>query len=358
MSRNILFCDRNDLTASSDFSSEESSFPFTNALTNNRSQYWLPQGNFTLTTSNNLLYINDGSDKTVTMTVGNYATGTLLATQIQTQLNASSSGWTVTYNTSTYLFTLTCSSVATLRWSVTTNSIAETIGFVVTIDAFDPVTSDEARRHSHEFIDLDLVSRRAVDFAGLLGISGESFSLSSDATIKLQGSNINDFVNPDYEVEGVVDGTGGFVIADGSTYRYWRLHIEDKRNTNTFKWAFVYMGRATETTRNISNGFQATKIDPTEKVEVEDGSFYFYQRKSYHTFGNISMRHLTKEDRQALQDTFNIVGIQRPFFIVIDPDRCISSNEFIKLVRFSAAPTFTHLRDQRFETQVSLIEVL
>lgn len=86
----IRFCENNMITAGSvmDYSSQLSEFPFSNCYNSERTKVWKPAGFFLITTSNNKLYINDGSDKTATITSGEYISPALLATQIQTQLNA------------------------------------------------------------------------------------------------------------------------------------------------------------------------------------------------------------------------------------------------------------------------------
>lgn len=79
---------------------------------------------------NDKLYINDGSNKTVTLTAGDYLTPQGLAEHATTQLNASSSGWSVTYDADRegYLFARS-SGTAQLKFATTTQSCARTFGF-------------------------------------------------------------------------------------------------------------------------------------------------------------------------------------------------------------------------------------
>lgn len=99
---------------------------------------------------NDRLYINDGSAVAVTLTAGSYATGALLATEVQTQLNAASSNWACTYSVSTRKFTISRSAgTAQLLWSTgvagsTARSVAVTLGFIHGTDktAGSPYVSD------------------------------------------------------------------------------------------------------------------------------------------------------------------------------------------------------------------------
>lgn len=95
------------------FSSQASGYPFTNVVDPLRSRVWRTAGNFTITDANNKIYIDDGAGKTVTLTNGNYTAATL-ASHIQAQLNAASSGWTVAYTSNK--FTLTNSGSVTVIW--------------------------------------------------------------------------------------------------------------------------------------------------------------------------------------------------------------------------------------------------
>lgn len=126
MRNNLISLSVNSFT----FSSETTGFEAANVLNTNRSETWKPSGNFTIDSTNNIIYINDGSNKDIAITEGNYATPDLMATEIQTKLNASSSNWTVSYDTGggTFKFTISNTSSVTLRLSSTTNAVWDTIG--------------------------------------------------------------------------------------------------------------------------------------------------------------------------------------------------------------------------------------
>src|SRR5690606_33367489 len=107
---------------------------------------------------------------TVTLTEGSYTYATL-ATHIQTQLNAASSGWTVAYSTTTGKFTISRSGSGTLRFSETTDAAWDTLGFLGAVDdASGPWVSDEQRNHTDEWVKVDLLSAREVDAFFLSGV--------------------------------------------------------------------------------------------------------------------------------------------------------------------------------------------
>lgn len=77
----------------------------------------------------NSVVFNDGSDYTVSLTAGQY-TASALATHLQTQLNASGSSvtFTVTYSTTTLLFTIAGDSAITLKWA-SSGKLGTLLGF-------------------------------------------------------------------------------------------------------------------------------------------------------------------------------------------------------------------------------------
>ena len=94
----VRFCQNNFLGASYatlTFTSAASGAAGANSVLPERHKRWIPNGHFEVTSSNNTVYINDGSNKTVTLTVASYTSGSALASHIQTQLNVSSTLWTL-----------------------------------------------------------------------------------------------------------------------------------------------------------------------------------------------------------------------------------------------------------------------
>ena len=169
MANNLAGLTLNDVQ----FSSELSGFPGTNAFNEFRSSLWKTSGHFLITLdSNDKIYINDGSDKTATITAGSYTSATDLCVAMATALNAVSSNWSCTYDTfgGTYKFTISRSSAAVLRLSVTSESIWDTIGFTSTINTASLTShvANEQRNHTNEFITLDFGYLTPVTFIGII----------------------------------------------------------------------------------------------------------------------------------------------------------------------------------------------
>ena len=90
----------------------------------------IPNTQYSINSSNNLIYFTDGSGSWVgTITPGSYNTITIL-TAIATAMNAVSSGYSATYNSSTFFITISNSGDFELTFGTnTTDSAAYPLGF-------------------------------------------------------------------------------------------------------------------------------------------------------------------------------------------------------------------------------------
>jgi len=370
----IRFMDNNlgELTTASIMkSSQLSAFPVSNINNKFRSKVWRPDGYFLITLdSNDLLYINDGSDKTVTITAGEY-NPTTLATEIQTQLNTVSSGWTFDYNNTAgeFSFRFAHASGHTLRFSQQTEALWADLGFVLTTDEVISTEriADEPRNHMYEFVQWDLGYNAPVEFFGVISPLGEEFTLSVDATIKIQANNLSDFTSPPLDVTLTRQDQGLFRFFDDiadTGYRFWRFYFEDKTNTGGpegFEFSYIYLGDYTTLTgTNIQNGFRKRIVDPSLRTTSEQGQIYFDRKTKYSEFTSAGIALLTKGERDTLEQLFYDFGTHTPLFVSLDPALCISDElgDFTKYVIFDREPEFRHVRHQYFNMTLQLREVL
>lgn len=358
------------LTANTvDYSSQLAAFPFSNAIGSTRSKCWRPSGCFTITATNNLIYINDGSDKTITLTVGKYSIPTLLATHIQTQLNASSTNWTVTYDSTggTYKFTISNTSSVTLRLSQTINSTWSSIGFLTTSDISGvSFIGDIQRNHTSEYAIFDFSTRVPINFFAMIGPLDEIFELSNNAIVKLQASNLNNWSAPPIDLTIPVTDRGIFYftgsISDVS-YRYWKIEIIDPSNPlgPSFKIGNIYLGDyITITNRNIANGFEINEIDLSSVSNAESGFLYFDKRAKYQSLDSLSIGLLDRTDKDILSSMWNRLGNTTPFYVSLDPTLFVTTNTYdlTKFVIFNSAPKYTHVIRDIFTMSFSLREVI
>lgn len=346
---------------------ELAGFPVENIIDQYRFKKWVFPGSFVIVTGqNDTLYINDGSNKTVTLTAGTY-TGTTLAAHIQTKLNVSSTLWTCTYSLTTWTFTIARSSgTKTLRLSQSFFAVWDTLGFIGTTDQ-NAAAADEQRNHTYESVTFDLGIAKRCRAAIVIAPSGTSFPFSTTAEITIQANSVNDWSNPPLEETLTHDRRGAAVFLDfldDTTYRYWRITFTDRTNTDgpeSMLVSNIYLGDYVSLeANNVDTGFKRKLVDPSEKSYSDSGVMYARTKTKYWTFGGLEMRYLTDDDRDEIETMVEELGTTTPFFIAIDPLANISTavTEHTKYVVFDGEPDLDHILYNMYSFSFSVREVL
>jgi hypothetical protein len=350
-------------------SSALAGFPATNLTDSYRFRTWKPAGNFTIDATNNKIYINDGTDRTITLTSASYTYSTL-ASHIQTQLNASSSAWTCTYSTTTFLFTIGRSAgTAILRFTQTSGAAWDMLGYTPVIDTSSGtgLAANEVRNHTSEWIHLDLGVATEITFVSLLGLLGEVYSISDTATVTLMGNSSDSFTAPALTVTLTPDTHGLYKFTDdetNTTYRYWKLNIVDRLNINgptAFEFGYFYLGDYTTIeSRNVSSGFSKSQVDTTQAETSESGAMYFQTGFKYMKFESVEIGYMEASDRRALEQIFYDLGKYTPFFVSFDPTLLVSeeTSELTRYVVFDDEPKFTHVKTDVYSVRMSFREVM
>ena len=333
-------------------SSAQTDYPVSNLQDSNRTKQWKAAGNFVIDSTNENFYIDDGSPKTVAITNGEY-TGDGLATRIETDLNLSSSGWTVSYSSSTYKFSVTHAS-ADIDFSSTTNAIWDTIGYTGSTDVTlsgSPLEADEIRIHSLEYIDIDF-GANAYDlrFWGLITSIGSVMGMSNSSTVTIKANNTYSWTSPPIDQSFTRNDQGYFdFLADGSNYRFARIEFQDRTNPNgpgAINASYVYVGDFIDfSTTNIASGFQKQTNDPSNVQTAQSGRRFFNTRNRFTSFNNIAIQLPSRADRLTFEQFVHDFGLSNPFFISIDPGTMISDDlaELTKFVNFDGLPTLNHV---------------
>ena len=358
--------DAGNITASSALSS----FPARNFANTARSKIWRPAGNFEVTTSNQNIYINDGTDKTAVLTVGSY-TPASLATEIQTQLNAVSANWTCSYDLSTeYKFTISNTGSVTLRFATTTNAAWDMLGYTLTSNQTSTsFKAQEQRNHTAEWYKLDASASVTFDTFMVISPIDEVFPLSTNATIKLQANNVDVWTSPplDRTITRLDNGLYDFFDDDLTetlrTYRYWRFYYEDRLNPKGpegVSFGHVYMGDYLTTNTNVASGFTKPTVDPSRASESESGARFFEERTKYTLLNGMAYQVIAEDDRLALEGLYSEFGRTRPLFVSVDPKLEISPNlgNLTYYVNFNADPTPQSLFRDKYSYTLSLREAV
>jgi hypothetical protein len=326
---------------------------------------------FNVESDNKKIYINDGSDKTITLSEGVY-TGATLATEVQTQLNASSSNWTVSYTGSTRKFTISNTGSVTLRFTQTTDQAWEMLGFTSgAADDTDTTWTGSAVAYWNIYLTWDFGTATTVDFFAAITPPNVDFFASSSATIELLANTTDSWVSPaqTFTLTRTNDGVFVFLDAEASTsYRYWQLRVNDPGVSDfSSQWvtgmpiSHIYIGQYQElSSAFVSRGFSKSIDDRDIVFESHQGARYRLQRHKRRTIEGVACRNLTDTDRATLEQIFYDNGIYEPFYVCLDPMLDVSTDHSVltKYVTFANAPTVINVVRDRYDVVMDFIEAL
>lgn len=361
------------ISASISVSSALSAFPISNAINKFRSRVFKFSGRFTISSTTNKLYINDGAPKTISLTAGEYTTPALLATHIQTQLNATSSGWTVTYDSvgETFRFIIANTGSVTLRLSTTTDAVWTTIGYTTSLDIVGTsFTADRQRNHyPNETITMDMGFNATMTFLGLIGPLNEVFSINEGATVKLLGSNLNQWTTPPLSITLDVTDKGILRHLDDQTdtaYRFWRIELDDTASPNPAGPEGVSIGNLylgdyiTLSNRNVGIGFDKGDVDKSDVEESTSGVLHFDRKTKYQTISGASIGLLDKADKDTLSAMYEKLGNTTPFYVSLDPTLAVTDEltELTLYVVFPVEPRLIHIIAETYSMSLSFRELV
>lgn len=342
------FIDSATLTASSSLSG----YPASNLYSGIRSKVWKANGLFEISSSNNKVYIN-GS--TFTLTAGSYTSATLI-----THFNSVTS--TTLSRNSNGRFVITLGGSGTLNLATTTNAVWSTLGFLTSVDLTATVfTANERRYNTSEWLKVDIGQPQTPDFAALIPPANEVFSCVN-ATIKLQGNNVDVWTAPQVDETMTVSSSGAFV-APSSTLepcRYWRILINDVTNS-TISAAVAWISTSViNTNTNIATGFTRSRADTTIRSVSEGGQVYSDRRPRVLSIQGASVQYLKGQELIDMEQLAYDLGTGRPFFIVIDPSLTVSTtlDQMTHYVEQDSDVQFAHVLNSYYNFSFSLREVL
>lgn len=328
-------------------SSEESNLPFTNCLDEDMSKVWQTTGFFD-TTGTQMEFDDGGGAQTLTLNV-DYQNPEDLRAGLQGELNFLSSGWTVSYNTTTGKFSLSNPTPFTLIISDPNSDLYEILGWTGNTD-IGPTTSsiaDQRRNHQFERVSVDFGYRPQIGFFAMIPPRGENFGVSKNGSIQLLASNTAFASGSDLTVDATITERGAFFVFDqiDADYRHWFINITDPTNPegSGIRIAHLYLGEYVQLGKNISTGFQDTIVDPSSLQEAQSGKLFIDKRTKYAATTNLSIPLSSISDKETLQDIFLRQGFDGHWYLILDPRLKLSSEVDMlnRFVRFDSNPEFT-----------------
>lgn len=342
---NTNYLDR-DILANDDVSSENASFPVSNIYNKQRrSKIWRSEGYFEVTALNNQIIFEEtnGVPLTATIAIGSYSTIALMSTAIQTALEAAgASGYIVSQ--SNYLFTYTSDGfggggIFNLLTTNVSFTAYDLLGLDNTADKTGSLfySSDFVRIHSSEWIKWDMgISTNPTTFF-MISKRNQPIKISPAATIKLQGSETDNWISPSYEQSITYDDEVMSLVSDIGLHteplRYWRLLIIDRNNPQGYiELGAAFLGNYFSPQRGrVAFPLSSTIIDRTETVFSEGGQSFSDIREKTQQY-SFSWYGLEKQDVEELEIFFENYGTGIPFFISMDTAEYFSTSRERRII--------------------------
>lgn len=205
---------------------------------------------FVISSSNNTIIFNDGTDKTATIAAGTY-TGSELATAIQTALNTAygSSVFTSSYDSAAYKFSITNGSPSSVNflWGNASTTAEQILGF-------DPVTDTVAISSSATSDDL-------VDGTYKLTITSDSTGASNTLKIQIDENN-----NGTYEESGETDTVGLSSLAYNSSSGYTNMTQSQAASDASITVNGLAVSRATNSLTDVITDMTLSLVKVTSSA--------------------------------------------------------------------------------------------
>lgn len=353
--KNARFAYNNYLDATTlSATASQAGYPISNAISSVRSKLWKPQNLFEVDQKNCKVYI-DASTYTI-------ASGSYTKAQLITAFNTATSGSGATMSIGDgERFSINFATSKTLKLSNQTNACWNMLGFLGTTDRTGTgLSADERRFNTGFWIKVDLGLPQPLDFAALLAPAGEVFKCNT-ALIKMQGNNIDQWTDMPVNLDFEVSGEGAFFSEEPSQpCRFWRIFVNDVKNENA-EIAVAFMGSAVICSNtNIATGFVRQREDTSIRLVSENGTFYIDRRPKVLSLSSMSVQFLKDEELMEMEQLFYDLGIEKPFFLCIDPRKQVSMqlSQMTHYVAVTSPLQLQHILRGYYNLAVELREVV
>jgi hypothetical protein len=311
-----------------------------------RSQAWRSATGWTIVAGfNDKIDITEGTtgDATATLTPGTYATGALMAAQIQTQLNvaATDNTWTCTYNSSVFKFVIGHDEVATggLEWSTGANAATSAglcLGYDVSADdtGSGSYTADNVSYQSRHWIKANMGSAIAAEDTVLLG-----HNLSGGETVTIQQHTADTWSAPDNEDSAWTSTADPYVNQASAVSKQWtRIVIEDVGNTDGYVEIGVWSQSPRESfTSGYANGLSRGRAGLATRGVALEGA-HFLDSRAQRKNRPVRLVMATDAERTSFETMLDTVEKYYNFFVFYDGTASID----VLYASFSSDPDITH----------------
>lgn len=314
-------------------SSEDLAFPRRWMLDPMKTLAWRTKIGWTIIAGfNDKIDFNLSGVKVATIAAGLYTTGAALATAVQTALAAAygTGTWTVTYNTSTFKFTITHSITAFTLLPVTGANVATTavteLGWFADTSSATSQTGD-AVYQSKAYVKFDLGSEMLVNAVALAGL----LPLTGTGKIRIQAHASDAWTSPSYnQVLTATSQRDDLLVhwVASQSFRWWRIVIDDPARTGGYvKIAVPYIGGYIQLSQPPKNKGARNFHQKFSKMQTGDSGGIFVDVRTPALNNGWDFEHVTDAERLSLLTMQTAIDMT-PQFYAMDPQNAPTKIEY------------------------------
>lgn len=315
-------------------SSANVNFPSSNLKNPLRSKRWRSSGTFVIDSTNNKINFKEsggGSELTATITSGTYSVATL-KTEIKTQMDAvGASDYTITYSTSTGLWTIASNGAFfSLLNNTGTNQAAALFKVSLGFPNSDKTgaltyTGSTIAIHTLESIVFDFQTAQDINSVVLLWPKEDGIKLSSSAVVKIQANATNVWTSPAVNQTLTVDNdytVASHYFSSNQSYRYWRITIQDPTNPELYvELGLAWIGESLNF-NEAENGFKWGYEDLSKVSDNEFGHVYVDEYPIRRTL-NFNYSFILYSTAKILDEAYLLNGNKKPVLVVLDQSEAV-----------------------------------
>ncbi len=170
-------------------------------------------------------------------------------------------------------------------------------------------------------------------------------NLTANATVTIEASAINDFINPDYNFEATICEDKICAELDELTaYRYWSIHIVDAGNADDYiEIGHAFLGDELEIGCGFSNSFQINPVEQSQHIISATGSVFSNTIGLPYDVYELNVPWVTNAEKKALLKTMydEYVRNTQPFYAYLT-EPLLDEDDFVYCV-FESKPATTHI---------------
>ncbi len=240
------------------------------------------------------------------------------------------------------------------KWIGTGGTItasSEASGYPVTaLDDYIVATKWRATSDSDEWVKIDFGSAVSITDVTII-----DHNFTNAATVKIQGNASDSWGSP--SVDETI--TWRDYIMDknftGGSYQWWRVHIADAANTDTYvELGYLFIGNNLTLGDIIEREFSLMYLENSLVHETRTGQVYGDQGISRRLWA-FNLPHIEGSEIMNLNTMWNSVGKYRPFVLFIDETDTVNNPPAFG--RFSENWDWNHITRNIYNLSFPIVEV-